>query len=181
VTPLSRRFYHRPTAEVARALLGKIVRCGDRAGRIVETEAYLGPEDAASHARFGHTERNAVMYGPAGIAYVYLIYGMYDMFNVVSHRGAQAGAVLVRALAPIEGMGDDPTVARGPGKLTRALGITRRHHGVDLTAQTTLFIASGRRPGAIACGPRIGVAYAGEWAARPLRFWVESHPAVSRN
>ena len=178
--PLSRRFYDRPTVDVARALLGKVVVCGARAGRIVETEAYLGPEDAASHARFGRTARNDVMFGRAGVAYVYFIYGMYDMFNVVTHRGAEAGAVLVRALAPVEGIGDDPSVARGPGKLTRALGITREHNRVDLTSHRHLFIAGGKRPGPIACGPRVGVAYAGAWAARPLRFWIEGHAAVSK-
>ncbi|RMH41922.1 MAG: DNA-3-methyladenine glycosylase [Deltaproteobacteria bacterium] len=179
--PLSRRFYHRRTEDLARALLGKVIVCGDRAGQIVETEAYLGPEDLASHARFGPTDRARVMFGPAGVAYVYLIYGMYDMFNVVGHAGAEAGAVLVRAIAPVRGLGDDPAVGRGPGKLTRALGIRRADHdGVDLTAGGALFIAGGRRPGPIARGPRIGVDYAGAWSRAPLRFWIDGHPAVSR-
>jgi DNA-3-methyladenine glycosylase len=180
VKPLSLRFYDRPTEQVARALLGKRIVCGRRTGCIVETEAYLGPQDAASHARFGRTARNEVMFERGGIAYVYFIYGMYDMFNVVTHRGREAGAVLIRAVAPVEGMGSDSAVASGPGKLTRALGITRRHHGVDLTTAGRLFITGGRRTGEIATGPRVGVQYAGEWAKRPLRFWIEGHPAVSK-
>lgn len=172
--PLSRRFYSRPNDELAPALLGKRLVCGDRVGQIVETEAYLGPDDQASHARFGKTDRNAVMFGPCGIAYVYFIYGMYDMFNIV---GREHGAVLVRALA----IADDHRIAAGPGKLTRALGITvAAHNGVDLTESRELFVADGRRPGAIATGPRVGVDYAGGWAARPLRFWIEGHPAVSK-
>jgi len=178
---LSTRFYRRPAAELARALLGKLLVHRGRAGMIVEAEAYLGPEDAASHARFGVTGRNAVMYGPPGRAYVYLCYGMYDMFNVVGERDGVAGAVLVRALAPVRGLPDDPAVARGPGKLTRALGLSRAHDGVDLAGDAPLYLTEGSRlaPDRIACGPRIGVDYAGEWAAAPLRYWIAGHPAVS--
>ncbi len=181
-SPLARRFYRRPSPELARALLGKHLVHRDRAGIIVETEAYLGPEDAASHARFGVTARNAVMFGEAGFSYVYLCYGMYDLFNVVAERPGVGGAVLIRALAPAAGLDDDPRVARGPGKLTRALGISRAHTGLDLTAGDDLYIADGPRPApaAIATGPRIGVDYAGRWAAEPLRFWIRDHAAVSR-
>jgi len=180
VTPLARAFYDRPTDSVARALLGHVLVCGGRAGRIVETEAYLGPQDAASHARFGRTTRNDVMFGPTGVSYVYMIYGMYDMFNVVARRGAAAGAVLIRAVSPLAGLPRDPACCRGPGKLTRALGISRQHHARDLTRASELFIARGRRAGAVASGARIGVDYAGAWARRPLRYWIEGHPAVSR-
>jgi DNA-3-methyladenine glycosylase len=178
---LGRRFYRRPSPELARALLGKRLWHRGRAGVIVETEAYLGPEDAASHARFGVTRRNAVMFGEAGFSYVYLCYGMYDLFNVVAGRDGQPGAVLIRALAPDRGLPDDPKVARGPGKLTRALGITRAHTALDLCAADDLYITDGLRlaPAAIATGPRIGVDYAGDWAREPLRFWVRDHASVS--
>src|SRR5262245_40154159 len=104
VERLSRRFFSRPSEVVARALLGKVLVCGTRAGTVVETEAYLGPDDKASHARFGPTARNAVMFGPGGVSYVYLIYGMYDMFNVVTGRDGEGQAVLVRAAFPARGI-----------------------------------------------------------------------------
>jgi DNA-3-methyladenine glycosylase len=165
---------------LAPALLGKRLWCGDRAGWIVETEAYLGPEDAASHARFGPDGRSRVMYGAPGHAYVYLCYGVHEMFNVVAGRDGEGAAVLIRAL---ELAGDDrAAAARGPGKLTVALGIDRRHNAHDLVAGGPLGIGRGRAvpPAAIARGPRIGVAYAGRWARAPLRFWIAGHPAVSR-
>lgn len=180
---LSRRFFARRADVVARALLGQVLVVGERAGVIVETEAYLGPDDLASHARFGLTSRNAVMFGPGGVSYVYLIYGMYDMFNVVSGRDGEPSAVLVRAAEPVRGVDGGPKAARGPGKLTRALGITRaRHHGLDLTASRDIYLARGAAVSAtrVARGPRVGVDYAGTWAAAPLRFWVDGHPAVSR-
>mgnify|MGYP001589761228 CR=1 FL=1 len=167
---------------VARALLGQILVRGERAGLIVETEAYLGPEDLASHARFGPTKRTAVMFGEGGVTYVYLCYGMYELFNIVTGRAGEAGAVLLRALAPERGLGEDPSVARGPGKLTRAMGLSRATDGaVDLTTAAELFVAAGRRVPStqVAVGPRIGVDYAGDWAKRPLRFWIDGHPAVS--
>jgi DNA-3-methyladenine glycosylase len=179
--PLGRSFYARPSEVLARALLGKRLWCGRRAGIIVETEAYLGPDDLASHARFGPGGRSAVMYGPPGHAYVYFIYGVHEMFNVVAGRDGEGAAVLIRALEPL---GDDvePRAGRGPGKLTRLLGVDRRHNGADLCAGGALGIARGRRvaPDAIARGPRVGVAYAGAWARAPLRFWIAGHPAVSR-
>ncbi len=180
---LTQRFFARRSDAVARALLGKTLVCGDRAGLIVETEAYLGPDDLASHARFGKTERNAVMFGPGGVAYVYLIYGMYDMFNVVAGPDGRPGAVLVRALEPARGVEGGAAAARGPGKLTRALGISRRHNGIDLIRSGDLYVAAGARVARerIACGPRIGIDYAGEWAHAPLRFWIDGHPSVSRS
>lgn len=168
---------------VARALLGKVLVAGSRAGLVVETEAYLGPDDRASHARFGRTARNAVMFGPGGIAYVYLIYGMYDMFNVVTGRDGDAQAVLVRAVEIQPGARSAAGLGRGPGKLCRVLGISRiRHNGVDLTSSGDLTITAGARvaPDRVASGPRVGVDYAGEWARAPLRYWIDGHPAVSR-
>lgn len=179
---LTQRFFARRSDEVARALIGKTLVCGDRAGVIVETEAYLGPDDLASHARFGKTERNAVMFGPGGVAYVYLIYGMYDMFNVVTGPAGRAQAVLVRAVEPVRGIAGGAAAARGPGKLTRALGISRHHNGTDLMRSPDIFVAPGPRvaPERIARGPRIGIDYAGDWAHAPLRFWLDGHPSVSR-
>lgn len=180
--PLTRRFYQRSSEEVAQKLLGKVLVHGDRAGVIVETEAYLGPEDRASHARFGKTGRNAAMFGPGGLTYVYLCYGVYDLFNVVTGRPGQPQAVLVRALEPLRGLDRDMKLASGPGKLTRALRLSRRHSGVDLTDGGDLTIHPGRRvsAGRIRRGPRVGIDYAGEWAGEPLRFWIDRHPAVSR-
>jgi len=155
----------------------------ERAGVIVETEAYLDEDDMASHARFGETNRNRVMFGPGGVAYVYLCYGVHHMFNVVADREGTAGAVLIRALAPLPERNQHPSWANGPGKLTRALGLTRAHDGVDLISTRSLFIARGPARiarGAIATGPRVGVGYAGSWADEPLRFWLAGHPAVSR-
>ncbi len=168
-------------ATVARRLLGCALVHRARAGMIVETEAYLGPQDRASHARFGPTARNRVMFGPGGVAYVYLCYGVHEMFNVVSGRDGDAGAVLVRAIAPLSGLPDDPAIGRGPGKLTRALAIDRALTGRALDGDE-LFIAAWHavRPRAIATGPRVGVAYAGAWAARRLRFAIAGHPSVSR-
>lgn len=176
------RFYRRGAEAVARGLLGKCLVHGDRAGIIVETEAYLGPEDLASHARFGPTPRNRVMFGPGGVSYVYLCYGVHEMFNVVSGPDGEAGAVLVRALELVSGPDTGPAVARGPGKLTRAMGLGRQHSGVSLTSDPDLYICKGRRvkPEGIARGPRIGIDYAGAWVDAPLRFWLDGHPAVSR-
>jgi DNA-3-methyladenine glycosylase len=167
---------------VARELIGCALVHAGRAGLIVETEAYLGPEDLASHARFGSRKRNAVMFGPGGVTYVYLCYGIHEMFNIVAGPAGEGQAVLIRAIAPWLGLPDDPAIGRGPGKVTRALGLDRRHDRRDL-ARGDLFVAAAeldRRP-RIARGPRIGVAYAGEWAARPLRFWWRDHPSVSRS
>jgi DNA-3-methyladenine glycosylase len=181
---LPRAFYQDDPATVARGLLGCALVHGERAGLVVETEAYLGPADQASHARFGNgkpTGRNAVMFGAGGVAYVYLCYGVHEMFNVVTGLHGEPGAVLVRAIAPLSGLPDDPAVGRGPGKVTRALGLHRRHTGLPLDGDE-LFLAAtaqqGRLP--VVRGPRVGVAYAGAWAARLLRFAVAGHPSVSR-
>ncbi|WP_233104247.1 DNA-3-methyladenine glycosylase [Haliangium ochraceum] len=180
---LPARFFRQPAPALARALLGKTLVHGARSGLIVETEAYLGPEDQASHARFGPTPRARVMFGPGGRAYVYLCYGIHQMFNVVSGEDGDAGAVLVRALEPGAGLAADPALTRGPGKLTRALGLERGHTGTDLCSDATLYIAEGRAIAGehIAEGARIGVDFAGSWAQAPLRFWIVDHPSVSRS
>lgn len=171
-------WFQRDAATVARELIGCTLVHRQRAGIIVETEAYVGPHDLACHARFGATPRTSVMFGPGGVAYVYLCYGIHQMFNVVTGPAGSGEAVLIRAVAPQLGLAEDPATARGPGKVTVAFAIDRRHDRRDL-ARGALFIARGVEPPAIACGPRIGVAYAGPWAAAPLRFWWRDHPAVS--
>ena len=178
---LSPRFFRRDAATVARALIGCALVHGRRAGMIVETEAYVGAHDLASHSRFGPTARTEVMFGPGGVSYVYLCYGVHEMFNIVTGRAGDGEAVLIRAIAPLAGLLDDPAVGRGPGKVTKALRLDRRHDRRDL-ARGALYVARHKTPrsGSIARGPRIGVAYAGVWADRPLRFWWRDHPSVSR-
>jgi DNA-3-methyladenine glycosylase len=176
-------WYRRDPAALARALLGCALVHRGRAAMIVETEAYLGPDDLASHARFGATERTSVMFGPGGVSYVYLCYGMHQMFNIVSGRAGEPGAVLVRAAHALAGFDDGvrADALRGPGKLTRALAIGRAQDRLALDGDA-LYVARWKQIAAraIARGPRIGVDYAGAWAARPLRFWIKDHPAVSR-
>ncbi len=186
---LPREFYGRDTRVVARALIGKLVVVPDaeaatRRGRIVETEAYHGSSDAASHAHRGPTGRNAPMFGPPGHAYVYLIYGMWNCLNVVTCADGFPGAVLIRAL---DLAAFDPSVGlragAGPGKLCAELRIDRRLTGADLVLGDTVWLEDdGGSPSSrrIARGPRIGVDYAGTCAARPWRFWWRDHPAVSR-
>ena len=173
-------WFARDASIVARELVGCALVHRARAGIIVETEAYGGPEDLASHARFGPTARTSVMFGPGGISYVYLCYGVHEMFNIVTGEEGAGQAVLIRAIAPHVGLPMEPAIGRGPGKVTRALALDRRHDRRDL-ARGALFVARALSPPEIAVGPRIGVAYAGPWAARPLRFWWKDHPAVSRD
>jgi DNA-3-methyladenine glycosylase len=188
---LSRRFYARPALVVARALLGRVlVHDGARgrvSGRILEVEAYRGASDPASHAFRGETARNRVMFGPAGHAYVYFTYGMHHCLNVVTGPRGRADAVLIRALEPIEGLtlarrrrGAVPIerLMRGPGCVAQALGLDRRHDGLDLTRSPLRILAGAPRRGGrrIARGPRIGIRVAVE---RPWRFWLAGHPGVS--
>jgi DNA-3-methyladenine glycosylase len=168
---LHREFYLQDTLVVAQALLGMhLVHEADGIrliGRIVETEAYQGPEDQAAHSAHGLTPRNAVMFGAPGHAYVYLIYGMWHCMNVVTREAGVPHAVLIRALEPVAHL-----VARthGPGLLCRAMGIDRRLNGADLLG-TQLWIEGGtHKPVEIISSPRIGVDYAGDWALRPWRF-----------
>lgn len=173
---LARAFYDRDTIIVARELLGKLLVHGDRVGRIVETEAYLGAHDLAAHSARGLTRRNAPMFGPPGHAYVYLIYGMYCCMNVVTEREGHAAAVLLRALEPVHGITGKTS---GPGLLCRAMEIDRRLNGQDLLS-ADFFIADGPAPQRIIKRPRIGVDYAGHWARRHLRFYIAGNPYVSR-
>jgi len=186
--PLPRAFYARPTVDVAHALLGKLLvrrppgKTGaPRLARIVEVEAYLGVRDAASHARRGPTPRSAIMFGPPGFLYVYLIYGMHNCMNVITETDGVAGAVLLRAAAPVAGIVDLKRPLTGPGKLCAGLEITRRENGLDLTTGGDFYLADdGAPPPRRAASARIGVAYAGAWAARKLRFYVRGDPYVSK-
>ncbi len=180
---LPRSFFARDPRAVARDLLGKVLvhRRGGavRAARIVETEAYLGERDRASHARFGRTPRAAVMFGPPGFAYVYLVYGMHHCMNVVTGEDGAASAVLLRAAEPVAGCLAEP---RGPGKLCQALAIRRdRHDGLDLCGGASrLYLAGGPAPEEpIRASARIGVAYAGPWARRRLRWYLGGSRWVS--
>ncbi len=178
---LTRTFYSGSTLSIARSLIGMhlVHRIGtqSRRGRIVETEAYLGPSDQAAHSARGRTPRTEVMFGPPGHAYVYLIYGLWYCLNVVTGAEGVPHAVLLRALEPIEGLTGR---ACGPGLLCRALGIDRQHNGLDLCADR-LWIERPevRRRVRIRCSERIGVDYAGAWAKRPWRFFDADSPFVS--
>ena len=193
---LPRSFFLQSPELVAPALLGKILvrRCGEQwlAGRIVETEAYLGADDPAAHAYAGKTPRNAVLFGPPGHAYVYGIYGLHSCLNVSCQPQGIAGCVLLRALEPLQGLAAmrhqrklaaDAAVkmiASGPGKLCAALGITRTgDNNCDLTsAESPLCILDdGWQPEEISITPRIGIRKA---ADLPLRFFIAGHACVSR-
>ena len=185
---LPRAFYARPTVEVARGLLGKWIVHGETAGRIVEVEAYLGQDDAAAHSAAGMTARTRVIFGPPGHAYVYLSYGMHECLNIVGEAEGVAGCVLIRALEPVAGVAEmrerraaaksDRELASGPGRLTRALGITRAHYGADLT-QGVLTVREPPRPDAFAIdvSRRIGISKAAEL---PLRFTIRGSKFISR-
>ena len=178
---LPRAFYARDSRRVARELLGKVLVHLDggvrRAARIVETEAYHGARDWASHARFGPTPRAAVMFGPPGVAYVYLIYGTSHCVNVVCGPEGFPAAVLLRAAEPLEGCLHS---TRGPGNLCRALGIRReRTNGLDLLGGA-LFVEDAPRPRErVRVTPRVNVGHAGPWAARRWRWLLEGSPWVS--
>ncbi|HUH88136.1 MAG TPA: DNA-3-methyladenine glycosylase [Pusillimonas sp.] len=179
---LDRNFYNRDTVTVARDLLGKVlvhqVQGLPRMARIVEVEAYLGPTDLAAHSSKGLTQRTRAMFGPPGHAYVYLIYGIHHCMNVVTEGEGSGTGVLLRAVEPIENVDGN---TRGPGLLTRAMGIDLRHYGHDLCSETLhLLQPACPEPLIITERPRIGVSYAKEWADKPLRFYIAGSPYVSR-
>jgi DNA-3-methyladenine glycosylase len=176
--PLPRQFYAGRTLAVARQLIGMHLVHQDgpvrRVGRIVETEAYQGPEDLAAHSSKGRTARNEVMFGPPGHAYVYFIYGFWYCVNVVTREAGVPHAVLLRALEPVEGLTDKTW---GPGLLCRAMNIDRSLNGADLTgARLWLERPANARPARVARATRIGVDY---WAERPWRFFDRDSPYVS--
>jgi DNA-3-methyladenine glycosylase len=191
--PLPRDFYSRPVVTVARDCIGKLLVSRVEGvlvvGRIVETEAYRGPKDRAAHSFGGRrTARTEVMFGDAGYAYVFILYGMHCAFNVVTGGAGQPEAVLIRALQPFYGAEHIVTrrgapglgrgLTNGPGKVCQALGIGKQHNGVDLTSgELTLAWA---KPTRATRSPRIGIDYAGEWALKPWRFHEPENPNVSR-
>ena len=167
--------------ELAPALLGQILvhrfRGKTYRARIVETEAYVGEHDLACHASKGRTKRTEIMFGEPGHAYVYFIYGMYDMLNIVASHKNDAQAVLIRAAEPLDGWEADLS---GPGKLCRAMKITVAMTGLDLTGER-LFLLSAAKPRKIESSRRIGVDYAGEWKYALLRFYDADSRSVSRH
>lgn len=194
---LSRDFYSRPTLEVAEDLIGKVLvhetAAGRAAGIIVETEAYIGESDPACHAAPGPTSRNAPLYGPPGIAYVYLNYGMHYLVNAVTEAEGSPAAVLIRALEPVEGEAlmrrrrargtgrrahafDAAELCRGPGNVTRALGISLEHNRRDLTGSPLRIEDRGIRPPEVSWSPRIGINVGVEWEWRCSKV---GSPAVS--
>ena len=179
---LGRSFYDRPAVEVAHDLIGAVIVHHVSGGqtlraRIVETEAYVGPNDLASHSSRGRTKRTEVMFGPPGRAYVYFIYGMYEMFNIVVAAEGDAQAVLVRAAEPLDGWDADLS---GPGRFARAMRITRADNGRDLTGDELYLLGGATRAEKIVRSPRVGVDYAGDWRDAPLRFSDADSQAVSR-
>jgi len=190
---LLRSFYEQPTVDVAKQLLGKyLVRQhpeGATVGRIVETEAYVGPQDLACHASKGRTARTEVMFGPAGHAYVYFIYGFYNMLNLVTERKNHPAAVLIRAVEPVTGIDlmrarrqlDKPRdLASGPGKLCQAFAIDRSLNGADLCDDVLYVEERDELQPKIRATPRIGVDYAGKWKDKRYRFLVRDSDFVSR-
>jgi DNA-3-methyladenine glycosylase len=194
---LSREFYTRTNVlAVARDLLGKLLVVptpgGKRvSGRIVEVEAYRGPQDRAAHSFGGRrTKRTETMYGIGGTAYVFFVYGMYYQFNVVTNNTEAPHAVLIRAVEPVEGIElmrkrrhgqPDYNLTNGPGKLCIALGIDRTLDAADLLGEK-VWLEPGDKVSRslIATGPRIGIDYAEEWKDKPWRFWMKGNPFVSR-
>ena len=179
---LPRDFYARNTLAVARELIGMHLVHDDggtlRVGRIVETEAYMGPKDLAAHSSRGRTARTEVMFGEPGHAYVYFIYGFWNCLNIVTAAAGVPHAVLLRALEPVTGLTDKTW---GPGLLCRAMNIDRRLNGADLCADNLwLERPAGRlKPARISRSTRIGVDYAGDWAKRPWRFFDNASAYVS--
>jgi DNA-3-methyladenine glycosylase len=199
----TRRFFRQDPETLARALLGQVLvrrlpNGKELSGRIVEVEAYLGIEDKAAHSYGGRrTTRNESMWLDGGHAYVYFIYGMHFCMNVVSGRAEVPTACLIRALEPVEGLHEmrrrrfrklpaprlkDTDLCSGPAKLTQALAIDRKLDGVDLVTSEQVFLVRGRNvlDTSVTVAPRVGIAYAKEWASKPLRFFLCGNPQVSR-
>ena len=191
---LPRTFYSRPALDVSTDLLGKVLvrRLQGRklAGKIVETEAYVGPHDLACHASKGYTPRTSVMFGPPGYAYVYMIYGFYFCLNVVTEAPGYPAAVLIRAVEPLESVDlmnrlrnnpeSETNIASGPGKLCMAMSIDKQLNGANLLGATIWIEDRKLDPGPIRTSRRVGVDYAGDYKDKPWRFYVGGSPHVSR-
>lgn len=194
-TPLPQTFFNRPTLDVAKELLGKIIVRQYNgqllSGRIVETEAYIGMDDSACHCAKGRTPRTEVMFGEAGRAYVYLVYGMHFMFNIVTEADGFPSAVLIRAIEPLDGIEQmrqlrgkhHRNLGNGPARLCQALAIDKRFNNWDLTQKDTLWTTDAALISAakIRNGERIGIGSADPIdQAAPWRFWIEGNVHVSR-
>jgi len=186
LVPLPRAFFDRPTLKVAKELLGKYLIRETSSGllqtRIVDVEAYVGPEDKACHASKGRTKRTEIMFGPPGFTYVYLIYGMYYCLNLVTEREEYPAAILIRGLEVNKETDADVSATRidGPGRVCRFLNIDRTDNGIDATLGTTLWLEDRGQTYSkkhIQTFPRIGVDYAGEWAKKLWRFCLPAPPA----
>jgi DNA-3-methyladenine glycosylase len=175
-------FFERDTITVAKELLGTLLVHNDgevqRIGKIVEVEAYLGQHDLACHSSKGLTKRTEVLFGPAGVAYVYLIYGMYYCTNIVTESKGIGSAVLIRALEPVKNITER---TQGPGLLSKAMRINNKHNRHNLQSEH-LYIAKTHEPRdfVIIEKPRIGVHYAKDWAEKPLRFYIEGNAFISK-
>ncbi|MDB5357031.1 MAG: DNA-3-methyladenine glycosylase [Phycisphaerales bacterium] len=178
---LGHSFFKQQAIDLAPALIGKILvrraEGKEYRARIVETEAYLGPHDLAAHSSKGRTKRTEVMFGPAGHAYVYFIYGMHEMLNVVAGTAGEASAVLLRAAEPLDGWEANLS---GPGRLARGMQVKRAENGLDLTGDSLFLASDGRNPSRIVRTKRVGVDYAKEWKDEPLRFLDPESRAVSK-
>jgi DNA-3-methyladenine glycosylase len=190
---LPRLFYDQPTLQVAQALLGTLLVHrhpeGTTAGKIIETEAYVGPEDKASHASRGRTPRSLIMFGPPGFAYVYLIYGLHHCLNVVTEPQDYPAAVLIRAVEPIagiqlmqarRGISDVRQLTNGPGKVCQAFAIDRCLNGADMCSDNLYVEDRHDIPSAIVASTRVGVDYAGPWKDKCWRFYIAGHAGVSK-
>lgn len=196
MTKLKRNFYNQKTIKVARALLGKFLvrKIGGKmlVGKIVETEAYVGHKDRASHASRGKTARTALMFGPPGRAYVYSVYGLNYCFNVVTECENYPAAVLIRAVEPSDGIdlmrrlrhapADERNITNGPGKLCQAMKIDKKLNGADLTGNILWIEDRGLKTKSsdIVSAKRIGVDYAGIYKNKPWRFYLRGNPFVSK-
>lgn len=193
---LTRKFYTQPTLTVAKQMLGKyLIHCpstdsGRRAakrlvGKIVETEAYVGPKDKASHA-FGNkkTERNKAEWLIGGHIYIYLVYGMYWQFNISTGKADYPECVLIRALEPIspKSYALNPKIANGPGKLCRWMGLDKSFYGIDMVTSKKIYLTEGEpvKPSQIVASKRINIDYAQEWAGKLWRFYIKNNPFISQ-
>lgn len=188
--PLTEAFCQRSVVDVARELVGKLIRHDEVLVRITEVEAYAGPEDSASHARFGRTARNAVMFGPPGRAYVYLCYGLHHMLNVSAEPEGSGAAVLIRSAEVVEGAervvarrgrASDPQLLAGPGKVGQGLALSRAHDGVVMVGEGALQLLDDGGEAAGLRGPRVGIDFAtAKDRARRWRFAAAGSKAVTR-
>lgn len=187
---LPRKFYTQSTLKVAKQMLGKYLvhetKNGKLVGKIVETEAYIGTEDKASHAYGGKvTKRNKAEWLIGGHIYIYLVYGMYWQLNISTGDEGKPECVLIRALEPLypKRYTLTPKIANGPGKLCRWMGFNKSHYGVDVVTSKEIWLEQGEKikPGQVVASKRIGIDYAQEWASKPWRFYIKGNKFVSKS